>query len=70
VRLVFNYRGVLHIPWSEEGGQRHNAGPYSSALYKVLTYDTGAPVVAWRAEAKSDKNGIAGDIGDAYATCL
>jgi hypothetical protein len=70
VRLVFNYRGVLYIQWSEDGGQRHEAGPYGSPLYKTSTFDTGAPVVVWRGEAKPDRNGIPGDIGNAYATCL
>jgi hypothetical protein len=70
VRLVINYRGVLHIEWNEDGGSRHEAGPYYSALYKSFTYDTGAPVVVWRAEAKPDNDNIPGDIDNAYATCI
>jgi hypothetical protein len=67
---VFEYRGILHIQWSEDGGQRHDAGPYGSAIYSVITFDTGAPAVVWRGEAKPDGNGIPGNISDAYATCL
>ena len=46
------------------------AGPYYSAFYKTIDYDTGASVVRWRAEAKADNDNIPGDIGDAYATCV
>jgi hypothetical protein len=71
VRLAISYRGILHIQWSEIGGAgRHSAGPYYSALYTTLTYDTGAPVVNWRAEAKTDNDNIPGDIDDAYAVCV
>lgn len=70
VRLVIYYRGVLHVQWSEDGGSRHEAGPYYSAHYKSFTYDTGAPVVVWRAEAKPDNDGIPGDINDASTACI
>jgi hypothetical protein len=70
VRLVINYRGVLHIQWSEDGGSRHEAGPYYSGHYKTLTYDTGVPVVVWRAEAKPDNDRIPGNISDASTACI
>lgn len=68
--LAITYRGVLHIQWGETGGMRHDAGPYYSAFYTTLNFDTGAPVVAWRAEARPDNNNVPGDISDAYATCI
>ena len=70
VRLVIEYRGVLHLRWGENGGMNHRAGPYFSPTSKPFTYDTGTPVVVWRAEAKADNNGIPGNINSAYATCV
>jgi hypothetical protein len=69
-RLVIPFRGALHIQWGEEGGMNHRAGPYRSAVNKSFTYDTGAPVVSWRAEVEPDNAGIPGEIGDAHAICV
>lgn len=44
--------------------------PYYGPFYETLTYDTGAPVVTWRAEAKKDNSNVPGDIADADALCI
>ncbi|MGH3586529.1 MAG: hypothetical protein ACRDQ0_09400, partial [Pseudonocardia sp.] len=69
VRIVVNFRGVLHIQWSEEGRARHEEGPFYKALYGNVEVDTGAPNVSWRAEAKPDNDHVPGDIARAFAEC-